>query len=136
MLPLVVAVVLGVAQLLAAGVGHELAAHAAENGAIALADGEDPKAAVEDALPGWAKGRVSVHVSGRRVRVRLEPVTVFPGTGDVLATEARADAGPAADGSETATRTQPALSSTAFGAVVEPSRDDPSSVAAELGGTR
>lgn len=133
LLPLVVTVVAGVAQLLAAGVGHELAAHAAENGAIALADGEDAAAAVRDALPGWADARVVVRVHGREVRVRLTPVTVFPGAGRVLATEARADAGPPAvrapgempGDAAAAAAIAGAGSAAALGAVAAPTRDDP-----------
>lgn len=126
LLPLLVVVALGVAQLLAAGVGRELAGHAAENGAIALADGEDVEDAVRDALPGWAKGRVQVTVRGRQVRVRLTPVTVFPGAGEALRSETLADAGPAAGADDG--RARPAGSDAAasgFGAVTEPSRDDP-----------
>lgn len=129
LLPLVVTVVAGVAQLLAAGVGHELAAHAAENGAIALADGEDAAAAVREALPGWADARVVVRVHGREVRVRLTPVTVFPGAGRVLATEARADAGPSAapapGDAAAAAAIAGAGSAAALGAVAAPTRDDP-----------
>jgi hypothetical protein len=124
LLPLLVVVTLAVAQLLAAGVGHELAAHAAENGAIALGDGEDPRAAVRDALPGWARSRVHITVSGRRVHVRLVPITVFPGAGQVLATEARADAGPEA-GAGTAASSTPPSSAARLGAVTEPTVDVP-----------
>lgn len=126
LLPLLMIITLAVAQLLAAGVGHELAAHAAENGAIALGDGEDPRAAVREALPGWAESRVHVTISGRRVRVRLVPVTVFPGAGQALATDAHADAGPgaaSAGGSPTRGAAGPSLG---LGAVTEPTADVPS----------
>jgi hypothetical protein len=132
-LPLLVVVVLGVAQLLAAGVGRELAGHAAENGAIALAGGQDAEVAVREALPGWAKARVTVTVHGRQVRVRLTPVTVFPGAGEALRSEARADAGPAAGRDDGAAPTTPAGVGSGFGAVTEPSRDDP---AAAIGAGR
>lgn len=95
LVPVLMVLALGVAQLLAAGVARELAAHAAEGGAIALGNGEDPRAAVRDALPGWARDRVSVTVQGRRVAVAVRPVTVFPGAGAVLAAHALSDAGPA-----------------------------------------
>jgi hypothetical protein len=124
LLPLLVVIALAAAQLLAAGVGRELAAHAAENGAIALGDGEDPRAAVRDALPGWARSRVRITVSGRRVRVRLVPITVFPGAGQALATEARADAGPEAGSGAVAAPPSPS-SAGRFGAVTEPSVDVP-----------
>ncbi|UTI65963.1 hypothetical protein NBH00_07070 [Paraconexibacter antarcticus] len=122
LLPLVVVVALAAAQLLAAGVARELAAHAAENGAIALADGEDAGDAVRTALPGWARGAVRVVVRGREVRVRLTPVTVFPGAGRALASEARADAGPAAGAGPGGAR---GPAPTALGAVSAPTRDDP-----------
>jgi hypothetical protein len=124
LLPLLVVVTLAVAQLLAAGVGRELAAHAAENGAIALGDGEDPRAAVRDALPGWARSRVHITVSGRRVRVRLVPITVFPGAGRALVSEARADAGPEA-GARSSAGPAPTAPAARFGAVTEPSVDVP-----------
>jgi hypothetical protein len=134
LLPLLVVVTVAVAQLLAAGVAHELAAHAAENGAIAVGEGEDPKQAVRDALPGWARQRVHVTIQGRQVRVRLTPVTVFPGAGKALVADARADAGPqvAARGALTAAGSaaaQPAAVSAGFGAVLQPSRDAPDGLA-------
>jgi len=127
-LPLLVVVGLGVAQFLAAGVGRELAEHAAENGAIALGQGEDPEQAVRDALPGWAAERVHVTLRGRQVRVRLTPVTVFPGAGEVLATDAHADAGPDAPVSGTVPASAvapPVAAGSVFGAVTEPTRDEP-----------
>lgn len=128
MLPFLVVVALGVAQLLAAGVGRELAQHAAENGAIAVGQGEDAEQAVRDALPGWAKRRVHVAVHGRQVRVRLTPVTVFPGVGQALTADARADAGPESGDQEAAgTPGLPASATVGagFGAVMQPSRDEP-----------
>ncbi|MCU1677855.1 MAG: hypothetical protein JWM93_2613 [Frankiales bacterium] len=133
MLPLLVVITVAVAQLLAGGVAHELAAHAAENGAIAMGEDEDPKQAVRDALPGWAKERVRVTIKGRQVRVRLTPVTVFPGAGEALAADARADAGPraGAQGAVTAISAAPppAAVSAGFGAVLQPSRDMPDGLA-------
>lgn len=93
MLPLLALVGAVVLQLLAAGAAHEYAGHAAEAGAIALADGRDAKAAARSALPGWSRSRVDVSVDGRRVRVRLQPPSVVHAVGDLLATEATADAG-------------------------------------------
>lgn len=93
-LPLAVVVALVVGQLLAAGAARELAGNAAEAGAAAILQGGDPKAAAEDALPGWSDDRVSVRVSGRVVRVRLQPVPVIPGVADRLTASVVADAGP------------------------------------------
>lgn len=128
MLPLLVAVVLSVAQLLAAGVAHELAGHAAENGAIALAEGEDAADAVREALPGWARDRVRVRVHGRRVQVHLTPVTPFPGVGEALAADSRADAGPATAGPAHGPAGGQAPSATEFGAPTEATRDDPGTI--------
>jgi len=92
--PLLVAVVLAVAQLLAAGAASELAVHASQAGATALLQGEDPKAAARDAVPRWSRKRMDVTVRGRSVRVRLRPPSPIPGMGDMLAVTRRADAGP------------------------------------------
>ncbi len=126
LLPMLVVIAFGVAQLLAAGVGRELASHAAENGAIALADGEDAEDAVLEALPGWARQRVRVTVRGREVRVRLTPPAVFPGIGEMLRSEVRADAGPAPGKSGAPAHVAPgALDATRFGAATEQGRDLP-----------
>jgi hypothetical protein len=94
LVPLVLTVALGVLQGLAAGVAAELADHAAESGAVALAQGRDAQAAARAAVPGWTHGRVEVLVQGRRVRVRIAPPSLLPGLGDELASSAIADAGP------------------------------------------
>jgi hypothetical protein len=94
MLPLLAVAGVAVLQLLAAGAAHEYAGHAAEAGAIALADGRDAKEAASDALPGWSRRRLDVRVDGRRVRVRLRPPAVIRRVGDLLAAETTADAGP------------------------------------------
>jgi hypothetical protein len=95
LVPLVVAVVLAAAQLLAAGAARELAGHAAEAGAVALLQGADARAAARDAVPGWSRGRVRVRVEDRRVRVRLRPRAFVPGLARLLETTGAADAGPA-----------------------------------------
>jgi len=77
-------------QLLAAGYSLTLADGAAEAGALALAAGKPPAAAVRDALPGWAEHRVDVDVDGGRVAVRLEPPSPVPGIAERLATESEA----------------------------------------------
>jgi hypothetical protein len=99
LLPLLAAVTLGLAQLLAAGV-----AHAAEAGAMAIVAGTDPEAAARAAAPSWSRTRMTVTVHGRHVRVRITPPGVFPGTAHALATTADADAGPAASAGAGQTR--------------------------------
>jgi nitrogen fixation protein FixH len=94
-LPLVVAVVLAVAQLLAGGAARELAGHAAEAGAVALLQGADAEAAAREAVPGWSRGRLRVRVEERRVQVRLRPRAFVPGLAGLLETTGAADAGPA-----------------------------------------
>jgi hypothetical protein len=94
LLPLYVAVALAVGHVLAAGLAHELAGHAAEAGAIAVLHGADPEDAARAALPEWSAARVQVRERGGRVRVRLRPPAVIPGVADALAATAKADAGP------------------------------------------
>lgn len=75
LLPLVFAVGLAAAQLLAVGYSSVLAGNAAEAGALALAGGGDPIAAARRALPGWSRARVLV--SGGEVRVELRPPSLL-----------------------------------------------------------
>lgn len=91
--PLLLAVVLAAAQLLAAGAARELAGHAAGAGAIALLQGTDPAAAARDAVPGWSRGRVDVRIEGRRVRVRLRPRSFLPALAGLLESTGEAHAG-------------------------------------------
>jgi hypothetical protein len=72
-LPVIVTVGLVLLQLLAAGYSAVLAGSAAEAGALALAGGDDVRAAVERSLPGWSEARAQVDVDGERVLVRLRP---------------------------------------------------------------
>jgi hypothetical protein len=58
-------------QLLIAGYSLTLADGAAEAGAIAAVAGRDPVAAARDALPGWARERVSIAEDGGRLTVGL-----------------------------------------------------------------
>ena len=95
LLPLVVLVTVAVVHLLAAGAARELAAHAAQAGAMALLQGEDPEDAARAAVPGWSRTRATVRVDGRRVTVRLQPPALITGLEEVLATTRSADAGPA-----------------------------------------
>lgn len=94
LLPLLVAVALAIVQALAAGVAAELADHAAQSGAVALAQGRDGAAAARASVPGWSGARIRVAVRGSRVHVRLVPPALVPGLGERLATTATADAGP------------------------------------------
>lgn len=75
LVPLVLAVGLAAAQLLAVGYSSVLAGNAAEAGALALAGGGDPRAAARQALPGWSRARVSVQ--GGEVKVELRPPTLL-----------------------------------------------------------
>jgi hypothetical protein len=94
LLPLVVAAVLAVTALLAAGQARELAGHAATAGAMAMLRGGDPAQAARAAAPGVPAGRMTVRVDGRSVRVRIAPRPPFGLAGRVLETTAVADAGP------------------------------------------
>jgi len=91
--PIVVAVALTAAQLLAAGVARELAGHAAQAGAMALLQGGAPGRAARDAVPGWARDRMTVEVHGRRVEVVLRPPAPVEAVADALAARAVATAG-------------------------------------------
>ena len=66
-------------QLLAAGLALLLADGAVEAAAIAVAAGRDPEPAVDDALPGWADGRVDLDRDGGRLEVRLRPPSPIEG---------------------------------------------------------
>ncbi|MFN8204110.1 MAG: hypothetical protein U0S48_16240 [Solirubrobacteraceae bacterium] len=93
LLPILLAVTLAAAQLLAAGVANEVADHAAEAGALAILQGGDPADAARAAVPGWARERVDVAVSGTRVAVMVRPPSPFPGLADQLTAHASAHAG-------------------------------------------
>ena len=95
LVPLLLLVVLGAAQLLAAGAGRELADHAAEAGAVAVLQGGDAAAAARTAVPGWSSGRLDVAVQRRHVRVRLRPRAFLPALAELLESSGEADAGPA-----------------------------------------
>ena len=92
--PMLLAAVLAVAQLLAAGAARELADHAAEAGAVALLQHTDPAVAARDAVPGWSRGRVDVRVEDRRVRVRVRPRSFLPALAELLEATGEAHAGP------------------------------------------
>lgn len=95
-LPLLLAVAVAVVQLLAAGLCREAAAAAAEAGARAVLQGDDPRRAARGNLPGWARDRSRIEVHGRRVEVRIAPPRIVPVLGGLLDVDDVADAGPAA----------------------------------------
>jgi hypothetical protein len=73
LIPLLVALGLGLLQLLAVGYASVIAGNAAEAGALALARGDDPKSEARRALPGWSTARASIDIRGGRVQVHLRP---------------------------------------------------------------
>lgn len=85
-------------QLLVTGHALHLADGAAEAGALAVAAGEPAAPAVRAALPGWARGALTVTDEAGWVQVRLRPPAPTPAVGDALAVTARAWARPPADG--------------------------------------
>ncbi len=95
-IPILLAVTLAAAQLLAAGLCRELAGDAAGAGAAALLQSRDPQAAARRALPGWSRAQLRVTRRGRELRVAISPPSLVPGLARLLSVEARADAGPPA----------------------------------------
>jgi hypothetical protein len=89
-LPVLIALGLAVAQLLAAGYAAVLAGSAAEAGALAIAGGADPEASVRNALPGWGRADASVDVDGGRVAVRLRPPSLIDAVARELEVESSA----------------------------------------------
>jgi Flp pilus assembly protein TadG len=73
LVPLLLAVALAAAQVLAVGYASVLAGNAAEAGALTLAGGGDARAGARAALPGWSRARARVSVTGGTVRVDLRP---------------------------------------------------------------
>jgi len=92
--PLLAVIALAVGQLLAAGAVAELADHAAGAAAVAMLQGADPGSAARDAVPGWSQSRMTVRVSGRRVRVQMRPPSPIGSIAELLHADATADAGP------------------------------------------
>ena len=60
-------------QLLAAGYAAVMADHAAEAGALALANGRAPADAARSAVPGWPQAASRIQIEGNAVRVTLVP---------------------------------------------------------------
>lgn len=81
-------------QLLATGYTATVADGAAAAGAIALVRGKPVEPAVLDALPGWARDRVSVTRTGMLVRVRLRPPALLDSMSEELAVSAEAGGRP------------------------------------------
>ena len=94
LLPLVLIVVLAVASLLGARTASGQAAAAAQAGAMALLQDEDPRAAARSALPTAARGRSTITVRGREVAVEVRPRTLLP----LLSTTLEASASAHAEG--------------------------------------
>jgi hypothetical protein len=90
LLPVVLAVALAGAQLLAVGYSSVLAGNAAEAGALALAGGGDPRVGARAALPGWSRAHAQVSVSGGEVRVRLRPPALLRSLAERLEVSASA----------------------------------------------
>lgn len=81
-------------QLLATGYSSTVADGAAAAGAVALVRGDPVEPAVRDALPGWARSRVSVRRFGDRVEVKLRPPAPFAALSDRIELTATASARP------------------------------------------
>jgi hypothetical protein len=98
LLPLIVTVAFGVAQVLAAGAAGEAAGGAAEAGAVALLQDAKPRAAALAALPAWARqhDRAVVTVRGRRISVSVRPRGPVGALTRRLTATASASAGPEA----------------------------------------
>ncbi|HEY2637769.1 MAG TPA: hypothetical protein VGI54_10295 [Solirubrobacteraceae bacterium] len=94
MLPILLIVAAAAFEGLAAGAAGDLAGHAAEAGAVAIAEGADPKDAARDAVPGWSRHGLSVAVTGHRVTVSVRPPIPVPVLASALEARATADAGP------------------------------------------
>ena len=94
LVPLLLVVGLGALQLLAMGYASVLAGNAAEAGALALADGRDPRAAARQALPGWSAARARIGVDGGRVEIDLQPPSPLRAIGERLEVSAAAEVEP------------------------------------------
>lgn len=84
LVPVMVAIGLGILQLLAVGYASVLAGNAAEAGALALAAGADARAGAKQALPGWSRARARLEVEGGRVEVHLRPPSPLRGLSEGL----------------------------------------------------
>jgi Flp pilus assembly protein TadG len=133
LLPLLLAVGLGVLAFLNAGAAREAAGGAAEAGAVAILQGRDARAAARSALPGWPHDRTTIHITGRRVTVAVTPKGPL---GARLRATATADAGPPSAASDRSRRTPSSAVSdrsrrTPSSAVSDRSRRTPSAAASD-----
>lgn len=71
-------------QLLATGYAVTVVDGAAEAGAVALVQGRPVEPAVREALPGWARSRLTVLRLGESVQVRVRPPSLFDSLADRL----------------------------------------------------
>lgn len=94
LLPLVLAVGLVAAALVAGHSAGEQAGMAAQAGAMALLQGGDPREAARRALPAPARGRARIEVDGRRVTVRVRPRLPLAAVAGAMTAQVTADAGP------------------------------------------
>jgi hypothetical protein len=93
LLPLVLAIAVAGAAVLAGHSAAEHAGQAAQAGAMALLQGGDPQAAARHALPGGVGSDATVEVEGRRVTVTVRPHLPVPPLAATLTARATADAG-------------------------------------------
>jgi hypothetical protein len=89
-LPALLLAAIVVAQLLAVGYTAVLAGDAAEAGALAIARGGTPAPAARSAIPGWARGGMSVRRAVGAVHVQMRPPRLVPWTGSLLRIHATA----------------------------------------------
>jgi len=94
LLPLLAAAGFGVFSALAAAKAEELASSAAEAGAVALLQENDPEKAARSALPGWSREQARIRVDGRRVIVHVRPRGPVGAINERLTASVTADAGP------------------------------------------
>jgi hypothetical protein len=96
LLPLVGLIALVAMTFIASHTAREQAGEAAEAGALVLLQGGggDAAAAARAALDPGLRKRASITVSGRTVRVRVEPALPIPALAAELAATAQAHAGP------------------------------------------
>lgn len=104
LLPLIVAVVVGAATVVAAGAAHRAAIAAAQAGALAVLQGRDPADAARTALAGWPPRHRVVHVREGRVTVTVRPRIPAVRIAALLAATSTAHAGTLPAGSPVAPR--------------------------------
>ena len=98
LLPLVVVIGFAVFTVLSAATAQELAAQAAQAGAVALLQDRDPESAAREALPDRVRRAARIAVTGRRVTVEVEPRGPVDALNTRLLARSAADAGPEAGG--------------------------------------